>query len=775
MSSMKKFFLFPLLFLIPFHGAHAITKVIYLTSGSTFVVPVDWNNASNTVEAIGGGGGGAGANQAPGGSGGGGAYSKSVNLTLVAGATVPYQVGAGGKGGAANGSNNGTAGGDTWFGSTTFPSSGQAVGAKGGGLGTAGVALTSAGTSGSGGAAASGYATGTGNVKSSGGNGGNANAFHQGSGGAGGAAGPHGAGANGGATTVSNAGGGGGGGGGGGSAGADDGDTRFGAAGGNNYLSTGGGAGGDGILRNPANGADGTAGGGGGGGGSNNDSNPGNPYGGAGGAGTDWDSVHGAGGGGGGGGEYQGYNGGNGGLYGGGGAGGSYYISGVGGNGAQGIIVITYTPSTRQVFLGKTGGSTSGSATRYYFIHGFSAINQSAENIASTTMPFGGSFQTFYAADNITLTGNQQWTVSLRKNLGATGVGCTITASSPIDGNGNQYCSDIVDGSSFVAGDDYLIQVTPSNSPTADYLSWSLVMNPTNPNDTLLSETGVGNYSQTVEDYLAVNEDTQAVLTTQATSTAMFIPEAGTLSNLYNSMTKKIAAGTVTITAMNGTQLNGDSVVATTTMTCAVTGSANGCSDTSHTQSAAAQSMLYFADMPTGTPTQAIRAESVDFVPNNLGDFIFTANNFGASLTQNSTRFLQIMDGATQSSIEASTTAISNAMIVTGVEVHVATAAAAGQTRTITLRDNGANTAVTCQMTNADNLDKICTGFNVSIGAGDEIDTQIVSSATVGPTSGIAISYIAKAVSASPIRTMRLFEGFKIKLISGRLKLLPIY
>jgi hypothetical protein len=55
----------------------------YLTSGTTWTVPADWNNANNTIEVIGGGGGG-GANSTGdvGTGGGGGGYAKVTNKTL---------------------------------------------------------------------------------------------------------------------------------------------------------------------------------------------------------------------------------------------------------------------------------------------------------------------------------------------------------------------------------------------------------------------------------------------------------------------------------------------------------------------------------------------------------------------------------------------------------------------------------------------------------------------------------------------------------------------
>jgi len=68
----------------------------YLTSGTTWTVPSDWNNSSNTIECIGGGAAGDKGNDTPGigAGGGGGAYSRSVNVVLSG--TINYVVGAGG-------------------------------------------------------------------------------------------------------------------------------------------------------------------------------------------------------------------------------------------------------------------------------------------------------------------------------------------------------------------------------------------------------------------------------------------------------------------------------------------------------------------------------------------------------------------------------------------------------------------------------------------------------------------------------------------------------
>ena len=99
-----------------------VSKVVILTSGSSWTVPDDWNNANNSVECIGGGAGG---NGSPGDfhnqyGGGGGAYAKVSNFTFTVGSSVSYQIGAGGAARVADSGSgdhccSGLPGGNSWF------------------------------------------------------------------------------------------------------------------------------------------------------------------------------------------------------------------------------------------------------------------------------------------------------------------------------------------------------------------------------------------------------------------------------------------------------------------------------------------------------------------------------------------------------------------------------------------------------------------------------------------------------------------------------------
>src|SRR5581483_3241226 len=69
--------------------------VVFVYGSDGWTVPSDWNNASNTIEVIGGGGSNSFVTGGEPGAGGG-AYSKVSNVSLTPSASVGYSVGAGG-------------------------------------------------------------------------------------------------------------------------------------------------------------------------------------------------------------------------------------------------------------------------------------------------------------------------------------------------------------------------------------------------------------------------------------------------------------------------------------------------------------------------------------------------------------------------------------------------------------------------------------------------------------------------------------------------------
>jgi hypothetical protein len=339
-------------------GGSPVSYVLLLTSGPTWTVPSDWNNANNSIEAIGGGGGGgAGSTTTDAAGGGGGEYRKAANVTLTPGAVIPIQIGQGGTGGTTP--SNATAGTATTFNTST-------VIANGGGRGN----VLTGGLGGTGGTGAAANSNGGASSNNS-----NASYGGCGGGGAGGPLGVGGLGADGGAAPPGAGGG-----------GAQNGATGAGVSGSGGNGGNGGpspthagGVGGVNGVSSPGAGVQGS----GGGGGSVNDGA--HMVGAAGGAGVDWIATTGGatagpgGGGGGGGGRFTNAGaGGAGGLYGGGGGAGGAADSGAGGagaNGANGIIVIKYT----------TAGGSSHSAQALAYLARTVGGNEggNGENIAT--------------------------------------------------------------------------------------------------------------------------------------------------------------------------------------------------------------------------------------------------------------------------------------------------------------------------------------------------------------------------------------------------------
>ena len=280
------------IFLVGLPSVKAATAMTFLTSGTTWTVPSDWNSSDNTIEVIGGGGGGLGNA-----GGGGGGYSKVTNLALTPGGTAYLHIGAGGS--------PGGSGGDTWFNNVND----AATSTSGGVLAQGGASSWFGGIGG-------GARSGVGTTKYSGGSGGSRFFGACCGGGGGGAAGASGNGNNG-ANALNESG-----------AAGGAGDAGQGGMGGNGGIGTydeytplsSGSSGANGAEWDYVHGA-----GGGGGGGASGCS------GGAGGVGGGY-----GGGGGGGGGNTSGD-----------------CVVGLGGPGSQGLIIITYTPGATMSSIGK--------------------------------------------------------------------------------------------------------------------------------------------------------------------------------------------------------------------------------------------------------------------------------------------------------------------------------------------------------------------------------------------------------------------------------------
>ena len=148
----------------------AVSVYVVTPTGSltTFPFPADYNSSNNSIECIGAGGSGgvSRSSSTRGGlGGGGGGYSKALNVSSGGASTTSYQLGTGGTAVTSTGTLAGTAGGATWFGSATQGTAPCAANGGSAGPATTSTAAISGGAGGGGGLGTTLFAGGAGGSK----------------------------------------------------------------------------------------------------------------------------------------------------------------------------------------------------------------------------------------------------------------------------------------------------------------------------------------------------------------------------------------------------------------------------------------------------------------------------------------------------------------------------------------------------------------------------------------------------------------------------------
>jgi len=113
----------------------------------------------------------------------------------------------------------------------------------------------------------------------------------------------------------------------------------------------------------------------------------------------------------------------------------------------------------------------------------------------------------------------------------------------------------------------------------------------------------------------------------------------------------------------------------------------------------------------------------------SVASSVLSFNNIGNPQGTNTTFYYAL--GANASTVEANTFApMPVAVNIKNLGVQTSVSPRAGQSYTITLRHNGANTAITCTISGAGNSSCSDTSHTVSYNATDTLDMQVISSAT---------------------------------------------
>lgn len=133
-------------------------------------------------------------------------------------------------------------------------------------------------------------------------------------------------------------------------------------------------------------------------------------------------------------------------------------------------------------------------------------------------------------------------------------------------------------------------------------------------------------------------------------------------------------------------------------------------------------------------------SNNMTWVSDNVGGGMFNYSDNGVTVTAN-TYFTPIGGGGIPQTTEASVDVASpSATTVTNLQVGVSVAPGAGNSYTITLRDAGSDTALTCQISGASATTCSDLTHSVNVAQNDLIDWKFVSAGTIITTPTVTIS-----------------------------------
>lgn len=349
------------------------------------------------------------------------------------------------------------------------------------------------------------------------------------------------------------------------------------------------------------------------------------------------------------------------------------------------------------------GGAPLGNGGFALDAHGYNgSVRGSAFANNATIWSTPGVISNLIATTTYALTGTQTFTFNITKNGTDQSFSCVVNSSGK--------CADTTHSTTVAAGDEIEIHATAANAPAGTNIGfWSFDFVPTTDNQSVVPFNNDQNApSATVTNYNNIGYYRISWGTTEASSSGgnppLYWPDAGTFSKFYYDNSGTLAgAGKSFALTFRKNQTSG-----TLTATVDNTGSptAGKTNDTTHSDSVTVGDLLDIQSIPSGTPSVQTFGAGYQFVPTTSGDFVFSGGNWNSV---SAATFLTFT-GTTGSTTESGAQFISRPMTVKSFVVMCAAAPGAAKTSVFTLRQNGANSSLSCTLSGASQTQCTATG-----------------------------------------------------------------
>lgn len=344
--------------------------------------------------------------------------------------------------------------------------------------------------------------------------------------------------------------------------------------------------------------------------------------------------------------------------------------------------------STGKQLLVSSGGITAvaGTSDRYIPL-GYTAT-PSATYFKSMTFSSAGTIKSLKLKENTTPAAGKTWDATVYVNGSSTAATCQSTNAAPT-------CNWI--GSvSISAGDHAAILIHPTGTPGSSIPNVSVGFTPTTANETVIPAAPIagGTFSAAGASVVAAFSG----LTPGANNTtkqAGILPDGGNITAMY---VASVAPGTAAsgksyayFLAKNGSA---------STITATISETATSANDTGHTVSVSAGDSLQAQATPTSTPTASDAGLGFRYIPTTTAAYSFLSSS-DVSLSNSAVRYIGITSAAAASATEADVQNITHSQTFSKLQVKLDGApgtAASGKKYTVTLRVNGVDSALTCDV-----------------------------------------------------------------------------
>lgn len=364
-------------------------------------------------------------------------------------------------------------------------------------------------------------------------------------------------------------------------------------------------------------------------------------------------------------------------------------------------------------------------------IHGITLISKS------------GTISSMYIKQSGVSGASKTWTYTVYKNGSSTSMTCAIS------GGTDTSCNDTTHTFTVAAGDYLHINCAPTSSPNTINVASHLAYVPDTSGDTIMYTNGPAQINGPIN----LNFNGGGNAGWQDMGENLKVASAGTIDNLRVVLSSTMAAGTsMTYTLYKNT--------ASTSLTCTTSAGSSGCNDTSNSVSVSEGDKISILQSAlTGWPPNSnSRRISVNFSPTTSGEWLSNRSlvSTDTDLSTTNTEYLYLEGtGASLSTTSTANSQYALASTAKRMYVYLLTAPGSGKSRSFTLRQNNADTSITCTI--SDTATSCSSATDVTISAADLLNIKTVPTGTpaASETPGISIAeYIAPTGGAARRRVM---------------------